>query len=108
MRVIKHTVLDQPAAVSLIVYLYKTGPVVGKNLKGVVSNYPRMKRLAEQLRDEGMISIKMEKRPMITLVFSLTEKGKELAGHLKAASDMLSPIADSYASYDEGSSDRKV
>jgi len=89
--VARHTLLDEPAAVSLLIYLHDAGTVVGDDLKNVVSNYTRMKSLAQAFEQKGMISIKREKRPMIVFSFSLTEKGRKVAEHLIAAADLVGP-----------------
>lgn len=83
--------MDEPAAVSLLIYLYDAGTIVGDDLTNVVSNYTRMKALALKFEERGIVNVKRDKRPMIVFSYTLTEKGKKVAEHLIAAAEMVGP-----------------
>ena len=89
--IVRRTLLDDPAAVSMLIYLYDAKIVVGKDLTNVISNYPRLKALAQEFEKRGIVNIKQEKKPMVTIFFSLTEKGKRVAEHLIAAAEIVGP-----------------
>jgi predicted transcriptional regulator len=79
----KAGVLNELDAVSFVLYLSENGEGFATDLRAVVANYDRVKRLAEMLKSDGLIAVDIESEPRVKIRYSLTTKGQRVADKLK-------------------------
>ena len=77
------SVLSEPYAVDLLLYLFENESMMATDLRNIHSNYPKMVTLCRLLNDMGILEIEVENRPRIQYTYRLTEKGKRVAEKLK-------------------------
>jgi DNA-binding MarR family transcriptional regulator len=86
---IASTILSEPYAVDLILFLDREGKIMATQLKVVHSNYMKLLLLARRLNDKGILHIEEKRGPRLTYFISLTPKGKKVAEKLKAAREIV-------------------
>lgn len=76
------TILDEPTAVSIILLIGKLGEARASDLRQIAGGYDRMKNLTKRMESIGLLTIQIEEKPRLTYIYSLTKKGKRVAGKL--------------------------
>ena len=84
-RTAKHTILNEQNMIALILFLDERGSANARELVQVSGNYIKIKFLAEKLKELGLVEIRVEEKPRTVFNYSLTTKGKKLAGKLHEA-----------------------
>ena len=62
---------------------------MGSMLREVCANYDTMVKLGRELEHYGLINIRTVQRPYLTNFYTLTEKGKKVAEHLRHAEEII-------------------
>lgn len=75
-------VLNNGNSVGLILLMYNDKQIYTSDLRKVGGGYDRLKRVAEDLRDAGLVSIVTIEKPYLAFVYSLTDKGMKVAEQL--------------------------
>ena len=83
------SILSEPYAVDLILYLSERESMMATDLRDIHSNYPKMVSLCRSLNEIGLLSIEVENRPRIQYTYRLTQKGKLVAEKLKEIEDII-------------------
>jgi len=86
---IARTILSEPHAVDLILFLDREGEIVATQLKAIHSNYMKLLILARKLKEKGILSIEEKRGPRLTYYISLTQKGKKVAEKLRTAREIV-------------------
>lgn len=76
------TVLDEPTAVSILLLIDRRGEARAYDLRQIAGGYDRMKNLTKRMESLGLLRIKIEEKPRLTYLYSLTAKGKKVAQKL--------------------------
>ena len=87
-RPAKHTILNEQNVIALILFLDERDSANARELVQVSGNYVKIKFLAEQLKNLGIVNIEVEEKPRTVFSYSLTDKGKKLAGKLHEAMEI--------------------
>lgn len=85
----KAGVLNELDVASFIMFLDEKKEVYATEMKPVISNYDRVKRLAEKIQSEGLIEINVEEYPRVKITYKLTPKGKKIAQKLMEIDALL-------------------
>jgi uncharacterized protein involved in propanediol utilization len=72
-------IFNEQHAVALIMLIHAKGEVLGLGLREVSGNYPKLKLVADELKEQGLIEIQVQKKPRLVHIYKLTEKGKTVA-----------------------------
>ncbi len=87
------SVLSQPNSVTLLVYLLESGgSAKTSHIQDAVGNYNSVKSAGERLEKEGLVTITEHTGQSRYMLYELTEKGRDVAKHLKKAEDALQGI----------------
>jgi predicted transcriptional regulator len=84
------SILSEPYAVDLILYLSEKGSMMATDLRDIHSNYPKMVSLCRSLSEMDLLVIEVENRPRIQYTYRLTEKGKRVAEKLGEIEKIIS------------------
>lgn len=83
------SILNEQHVVGLLAYLSEREYAYANELRVVSGNYIKLKALAEELRDLGLLEISIEEKPRLTYIYRLTEKGKLVAKKLKEIEEII-------------------
>jgi DNA-binding HxlR family transcriptional regulator len=78
----KPSILNDQHVAAIIQFLSERGEARASELKLVSGNYDKLKAITNNLESLGLVDIRMEEKPRLTYIYSLTEKGKKVAGKL--------------------------
>ena len=79
--------LDLPYAKSLIIVLLDKGEVTMTSLQSIATSYNTVRKVMESCQKDGLVKIREVVAGRKTRFVSLTEKGREVAEHLKKAGE---------------------
>jgi len=79
----QESVLRQPHASGLILFLYEQKEIIASQMKRVCKNYTTMAALAKRLEHEGLLEMVMRSSPRVTHIYYLSDKGRKVAEKLK-------------------------
>ncbi len=68
----------------LIVLHEADGELQAGQLRRAIKNYDTAKNVAKDLKAVGLVEIKVVRKPKLTHIYTLTEKGKDIASQLAA------------------------
>jgi len=74
--------LNELNAVSALLFLNENEEPYATDVRIVVSNYDRLKKLMESLERDGLVDINIDEYPRIRITYKLTSKGKDVAQKL--------------------------
>lgn len=84
------SVLSQPNSVTLLVYLLESGgSAKTSHIQEAIGNFNSVKSAGERLEKEGLVTITEHTGQSRYMLYELTERGREVAKHLKRAEDAL-------------------
>ena len=87
------SVLSQPNSVTLLVYLLESGgSAKTSHIQDAIGNFNSVKSAGERLEKEGLVTITEHTGQSRYMLYELTERGREVAKHLKRAEDALQGI----------------
>lgn len=75
-------ILNSGSAVGLILLIHKEKQIHSSDLRRVKGGYDRLKKVADELRMAGIVSIETIEKPYLTFVYRLTDKGNVIAERL--------------------------
>lgn len=88
-RISGTSVLSEPYAVDLILFILDKGEIMATQFREIHSNYPKMKNLAGRMRDLGLIEENFETSPRVMYTYRLTKKGRKVAEKLKEIEEII-------------------
>ena len=83
------TILDEPTAVSILLLIDKRGEARAFDLRQIAGGYDRMKNLTKRMESIGLLKIRIEEKPRLTYLYSLTPKGKKVAAKLMEIDEII-------------------
>ena len=86
---VPRSILSEPYAVDLILYLNIRGEMMATQFRKIHSNYPKMIALGNKLEEMGLFEIEEERTPRVMYIYRLTEKGKMVAEKLKEIEEIV-------------------
>lgn len=82
-------VLNELNAVGLLLFLYENEQALATDLLNVSGNYTKLKSMAENMKEKGLVNIEIDYEPRITYHYSLTQKGIAIAKLLSEADSII-------------------
>lgn len=82
-------ILSRPNAVDLILFISVHGAIQARSLRDVHPNYTRMRLLAQDLEESGILRVVETRAPRKILTIRLTPKGEKVAEKLREAKAIM-------------------
>ncbi len=70
--------LNAASSVGLIALIHEHKEVTVSELRELTGGYDRLKRVAADLEEAGLLKKRTVEKPYLTYIYTLTEKGKKL------------------------------